>query len=511
MESVPLQLSPSCRILTISSSLQRAVSFVEQIQSLSQSSSGSSGTAPGGTTLWKEVASSQEEAVSSQTQEKLIPWTISNKYYSADVHFFVRDIKGLAPYLFKDAPALIFVWRKGEAYRHHIHRLSQDLAGTEPEVALAVRLESSIGSETVSACSQSNEDSGDEEGFEDSSEIDEFLSSRGFEFVDVPLMSDNGNLGDEILDGIPSLPRVLDALSTIMWPSMQAATKQKRNPHSSKGLQDVDDLLDWANSSFDSSEHFPLHEDLVVPATHSSSLALQTRKQKEMDELARWLREDDIFDSKTKNDPWQSRTSKLMTTSPIDERSSAFLSLTAPSSTAEKVIDGFDDDFTVFVSASSAESLPSSSERPRDQHSQEETSFGSFDDETSFDLGRLVPQHDSVMYHTLGSASDLTEVTRSDVVLKDGSDDNEEGLPSEDEIRASAARIFGAASTRSAESEDETEYDMAAFDLSYVFSALQGMKAEIAGIEDVDDRREAAAKVALGLVYGLERDSGPSQ
>lgn len=56
----------------------------------------------------------------------------------------------------------------------------------------------------------------------------------------------------------------------------------------------------------------------------------------------------------------------------------------------------------------------------------------------------------------------------------------------------------------SLDSEDGDEPSFAPFDLSRVFSALQGMKAEIAGMEDEDERRRAAARVALGLVYGLE-------
>ena len=54
--------------------------------------------------------------------------------------------------------------------------------------------------------------------------------------------------------------------------------------------------------------------------------------------------------------------------------------------------------------------------------------------------------------------------------------------------------------------DDPDDYEMAPFDLSRVMSALQGMKEEIAGMENEDERRKAAAKVALGLVYGLEAE-----
>lgn len=124
----------------------------------------------------------------------------------------------------------------------------------------------------------------------------------------------------------------------------------------------------------------------------------------------------------------------------------------------------------------------------------------------------------------------------------EGESESDPDLPSEDEIRAASARIFGPAlgnsfssspflgvsssslpltttgtSERSSDlpaylqlDDDETvlnqELDMdgPAFDLSRVFGALQSMKEEIALIPDEQERRNAAAKVALGLVYGLE-------
>ncbi|PPQ85934.1 hypothetical protein CVT26_000002 [Gymnopilus dilepis] len=43
-----------------------------------------------------------------------------------------------------------------------------------------------------------------------------------------------------------------------------------------------------------------------------------------------------------------------------------------------------------------------------------------------------------------------------------------------------------------------------AFDLERVLHSLQAMKSEIADIEDEDEKRKMAARVALGLIYGLE-------
>ena len=52
----------------------------------------------------------------------------------------------------------------------------------------------------------------------------------------------------------------------------------------------------------------------------------------------------------------------------------------------------------------------------------------------------------------------------------------------------------------------EDDFDFDTFDLSRVLSALQGMKEEISGITDESERRKAAARVALGLVYGLQQE-----
>lgn len=43
-----------------------------------------------------------------------IPWTIENRYYSADVHFAVYPMRGLAPYILQNVPAIIFVWESNK-------------------------------------------------------------------------------------------------------------------------------------------------------------------------------------------------------------------------------------------------------------------------------------------------------------------------------------------------------------------------------------------------------------
>lgn len=48
------------------------------------------------------------------------PWTITNKYYSADVHFAAHSVRELSPHLLKNVPAVVFVWTKGEVSRRRV-------------------------------------------------------------------------------------------------------------------------------------------------------------------------------------------------------------------------------------------------------------------------------------------------------------------------------------------------------------------------------------------------------
>ena len=43
-----------------------------------------------------------------------IPWTIKNKYYSADVHFHLVEYAYWDPQLALRVPAIIFVWTRGQ-------------------------------------------------------------------------------------------------------------------------------------------------------------------------------------------------------------------------------------------------------------------------------------------------------------------------------------------------------------------------------------------------------------
>jgi hypothetical protein len=83
----------------------------------------------------------------------------------------------------------------------------------------------------------------------------------------------------------------------------------------------------------------------------------------------------------------------------------------------------------------------------------------------------------------------------------------DEEMPSTDEILLTSQRIFGQSLAAPKEGEDD-DGEMGEFDLGSIMGALQSMKEEIAGITNEEEKRKAAARVALGLVWGLEGGRG---
>lgn len=270
-----------------------------------------------------------------------------------------------------------------------------------------------------------------------------------------------------------------------MWPSMK--TTQGLG-----GLHNPSDqiLLDWADSPSGSFDVPPSPPSLSSPSPSVDVLA-QLKARRQMAELEKWLDEDEEGEAlRMKDDPWKyaSGTSKgALTGSPVDDE--------FPHATTDSGKVGFDDDFTAFVSAP-----------PTDDDLEGESpttpTFGR--------TGLSAP----LAYHSLGSQSDLGESVHSD----------DEDLPSKDEIRQTAVRIFGqdaygrdSAFLHAFEDapdlpetftflDDNDSGDLGEFDLSRVLGALQGIKAEIATMDDEAERRRAAAKAALGLVYGLQQE-----
>ena len=259
--------------------------------------------------------------------------------------------------------------------------------------------------------------------------------------------------------------------------------------------------------------------------------------QQELEALERWLDEDNSDDHSDAskegicNDPW----SAAATTSTLSPRDGP--------STLPPHDNAFDDDFTAFVSASSsaadAETVHSaiaSSMRRAPLASSSFSSTFTFDS-GSDTSGRLTPgidERDSsgllasdfgASYRSLGSVSDFENPEPEE---SHNQEDSEDEMPSGVEIAVTSKRIFGAVplalspidgnDIRSLQENlplafevdvgaDPSEADLERLDLQSMLSAIQGLKEEISGMPDSQERRKAAARVALGLVYGLDGNS----
>ena len=104
-----------------------------------------------------------------------IPWTITNKYYTADVHFELRPLDSFAGYLASEVPAVVYVWDRRDQHKTEVPELARKLQHYDPEVSLAVRYDPSSKDEPPHNHDKSEEG---EDG------LDEFISSHGFEYVD---------------------------------------------------------------------------------------------------------------------------------------------------------------------------------------------------------------------------------------------------------------------------------------------------------------------------------------
>lgn len=461
----------SCRILTLSSSKHDTLEFLQRLV--------------------------RSDLSITTDNPSIIPWTIANKYYTADVHFEFHYLPDWTPnnHELESVPALVYAWTVGEPYRENVQMISQRLSHHDFEVSLAIRLPS------TTAVDDDTEDD----------EIDSFLGSLRFEFIDVKDLAKSSARHDH-----GGVSRAVDALSTIMWPSMVQTSSKGR------GL----DLLVTNRDTRD---------DLSgLIATRSPGGRDHMRQ--ELEELERWFDEDDfdghlVASEKTiSNDPW-SAAATTGSLSPTDD------SFTQGSH-------AFDDDFTAFLSASaSVADVEAHSARTSSERRVPPLPSLSFSSTFTFDSGsdtsgRSTPanqEHDfsrlsadasdlGVSYKSLGSVSDFGDPEAEEFRKHEDSDDE---MPSHAEITATSERIFGATpltfsptdgndtcsqqkdptAPSGVEAADPSEADLERFDLQRMLSALQGLKEEIAGMPDSQERKRAAARVALGLVYGLNGNS----
>ena len=147
---------------------------------------------------------------------------------------------------------------------------------------------------------------------------DSFLADNGFEYIDgertrhperpsASVTVENGGDGDgdgdhDDDDDIQGLPRVIDALSTVMWPTMvreqTGSSSGKRNkPQLQPSLFDFDDVLLRAeneNGEPDEDEEQTLAALMAADAAdHGLPLTRASRMQREMQALERWLVENE--------------------------------------------------------------------------------------------------------------------------------------------------------------------------------------------------------------------------
>lgn len=295
-----------------------------------------------------------------------------------------------------------------------------------------------------------------------------------------------------------------------MWPSMKA--QERVSKQTGVRIQRDPSLFEWGAESQDNSSS--LVDDLVANSGVQLS-ARAKRIQSEMEELTKWLEQDTR--SGDVDDPWKMAvSSSAVVSSPTDI--SVFHDRMSSASQGEDkepppplLADsaGFDDDFTVFVSAPAAEADDSG------KVSGHRTPRGETEEEDG-----LKPWSGLSSYNSLGSVSDFGEGEGGKKAPDVTSDNEDEDLPTREEIMEASSRIFGSKpgprvlgtsqvvedgelGSRISGAEFE-EYETSPFDLSRVLGALQQMKEEISEIGDEDERRRAAARVALGLVYGLE-------
>lgn len=487
----------------------------------------------------------------------IIPWTIRNKYYSADVHFHLVEFAHWNPQSALRVPAIIFVWTRGQVsislglslisdpvhpiffplqpYAEHVFALQNGLARFEPEVTLAIAL-------------------GREPPHRDDPPEgpDSFFADHGFEYIDgerthrpeMPSASateeDDGGGGND--DDVPGLPRVIDALSTIMWPTMVRERDNngggKRKSQLRPSLVDFDDVLPGEEETLAALMEADA-ADVGVPLTRAG------RMHREMQALERWLIEneemheaefgrtgtDDEDDADAGEDDHEEEggvdddgdgdaphslqvpVPDIRAPSGDDPWAAASSASKAPPSTAPHSTatpsSGFDDDFSAVISAPPA--LPGpfpgpvcglatasiaalrAMPPPASHHPY------------TLSPTLLKPSHTGGSFRSLRSTvSDVDigdEVGYGYEALDDRSSlnfspEHEHGrmrvFDDDSDPRTSTSRQFGG---QTAGLGDEP------FDLTNILGTLQTMREDMAGIENEEERRATTARFASEFVF----------
>ncbi|KAF8502538.1 hypothetical protein JB92DRAFT_2833577 [Gautieria morchelliformis] len=352
---------PSCRILTVSSTAADAKQLANKV-----------------------VAASYANGTKGQSPVLLddnndLQWTISNKYYTASVHFLFAGTTEIRAQDAADVPACIFVFNPTKAFKDEFIAMMERVEDSDFEVSIAV----SVPPPPLRS----------EETLKDFSG-NMVLNMSMTALAVIQHMSTR-------------IRRIIDALSTILWPSMVQKSGKRAKTRSMVSVPGLPGEEDGLRSLLNADKD---------PTESSTPL------QREMAALEKWL-EEGADDEK---DPWVGTD--------LTQVNHSGASVVEDSRLSES---GFDDNFSDFVSAPN----------PQDH----------------LDT------------------------------------DGDPAFPSEDEVELISQRL-----REIGMSEDIDENDpQTPFDLSRILSTLDAMKEEIAGISDEDEKRKAAAKVALALVSGL--------
>ncbi|KAH9042194.1 hypothetical protein EDB85DRAFT_2235100 [Lactarius pseudohatsudake] len=404
------------------------------------------------------------------TSDVDIPWTIKNKYYSAEVHFHLVEYAYWDLQLARRVPAIIFVWTRGQPYAEQVFGLHKALTRFEPEVALAIAL-----------------GSGPPHHDDPPEGPDSYLADHGFEYIDGErtrhLKSDDvrpdtdtdtaDGEGDE--DPVPGLPRVIDALSTIMWPSMVRRGRDDGG-HARKGQA--------APFDFDGKEEEETLAALMAAdaADSGAPLTRASRVQREMATLERWLIENEEMHEAELGEPISSSPTGI-----DDDEDDGAPRVPAHSSPAPAV--------SVSPAAATAGYAYATASAP--EFTLAATRAHGLLDTTSA-APMLLPSHTGGSYRSLRSGTSGFPSDVDDLAGYEALDDRGSFFSPEHEFEDPDAdpRTPVGRGERVGLTDGR-----APFDLADILASLQTMREDVAGIEDEAQRKAATARFASEFVF----------
>jgi hypothetical protein len=436
-----------------------------------------------------------------------------------------------------------------QPYAEHVFALQNGLARFEPEVALALALALALGHD-----------------YDDPPEgPDAFLADHSFEYIDgertrtrtrhPEMASASEENGEDVDDDVQGLSRVVDALSTIMWPTMVRGNSAKRETSELRpSLFDFDDAVLLAEGEEDDEEGTLAALIEADAAEQGAPQTRASRMRREMEALERWLVEDEelhkaefggagvddvddddedededeghdgnapppsvqasaALDMHTPiDDPWAASSNPTSTPTSSTALAPYSISITTPSS-------GFDDDFSAFVSAPPAVSIAgdSAAAKTTTNTSTASPAFTSaFEPIADARPSRLhtqtqllLPSHTGGSFRSIRSA--VSEMSMSDTgddllggggggyeALDDRSNSSLNFSPEHDDD-ADPSTSMGGGGQRSG--DRAASLGDGPFDLPNILSALQTIREDVAGIEDEAERRATTARFASEFVF----------